>query len=154
MPFQGKKDPEALPADQAKIMDAQADFDGQFVDYKENGNTVELVGKEQVEGTDAYKLKVTNKDGEVRYHFLDAEYFLEIRTEASRTIRGTPMDFESSIGDYKEVGGLMFPHSIESGPKGSPQKQKLTISKVELNPEIDDARFKMPAVTAAPAPPK
>jgi outer membrane lipoprotein-sorting protein len=64
------------------------------------------------------------------------------------------MEFESSIGDYKEVGGLMFPLSIESGPKGSPQKQKLTISKVELNPEIDDARFKMPAVAAAPAPPK
>ena len=154
MPFQGKKDPEALPAEQAKIMDDQADFDGQLVDYKEKGNTVELVGKEQVEGTDAYKLKVTNKDGEVRYHFLDAEYFLEIRTEASRTIRGTQMEFESSIGDYKEVGGLMFPHSIESGPKGSPQKQKLTITKIELNPEIDDARFKMPAVTTAPAPPK
>jgi outer membrane lipoprotein-sorting protein len=152
MPFQGKKDPEALPAEQAKIMDEQADFDGQLVDYKEKGNTVELVGKEQVEGTDAYKLKVTAKDGTVQYHFLDAEYFLEIRTETSRTIRGTPMDFESSIGDYKEVGGLMFPHSVESGPKGSPQKQKLTISKIELNPDIDDARFKMP--TVAPAPPQ
>jgi len=152
MPFQGKKDPEALPAEQAKIMDDQADFDGQLVDYKEKGNTVELVGKEPVEGTDAYKLKVTNKSGDVRYYFLDAEYFLEIRTEASRTIRGTQMDFESSIGDYKEVGGLMFPHSIQSGPKGSAQKQKLTISKIELNPEIDDARFKMPAV--APAPPQ
>jgi outer membrane lipoprotein-sorting protein len=154
MPFQGKKDPEALPAEQAKIMDEQADFDGQLIDYKEKGHTVELVGKEQVEGTDAYKLKATNKDGEVQYHFLDAEYFLEIRTETSRTIRGTQMEFESSIGDYKEVGGLMFPHSIESGPKGSPQRQKLTISKIELNPDIDEARFKMPAVTAAPAPPK
>jgi hypothetical protein len=93
MPFQGKKDPEALPAEQAKIMDEQADFDGQLVDYKEKGSTIELVGKEPVEGTDAYKLKLTTKGGEVRYYFLDAEYFLEIRTEASRTIRGTPMDF-------------------------------------------------------------
>ena len=144
-PLQGKKDPEALPAEQTKLLDEQADFDGQLIDYKEKGATVELVGKEQVEGTDAYKLKVTNKDGEVRYHFLDAEYFLEIRTEASRTIRGTQMEFESSIGDYKEVGGLMFPHSVESGAKGNPQRQKMTITKIELDPEIDDARFKMPA---------
>ena len=150
MPFQGKKDPEVLPAEQAKIMDEQADFDGQLIDYKEKGTTIELAGKEPIEGTDAYKLKVTLKNGDVRYYFLDAEYFLEIRTESSRAIRGTQMEVESSIGDYKEVGGLMFPHSIESGPKGAAQKQKLTISKIDLNPEIDDARFKMPA--AAPVP--
>jgi outer membrane lipoprotein-sorting protein len=150
MPFQGKKDPETLPAEQTALMDEQADFDGQLIDYKEKGNTIELAGKEPVEGTDAYKLKVTLKNGDVRYFFLDAEYFLEIRTEGSRTVRGTQMDFESSIGDYKEVGGLMFPHSIESGPKGAAQKQKLTISKIELNPGIDDARFKMPAAAAVP----
>lgn len=152
MPFQGKKDPEALPAEQTAVMAEQADFDGQLVDYKAKGNTVELVGKEPVEGTDAYKLKLTLKNGEVRYIYLDAEYFLEIRTEGSRTVRGTPLDFEASVGDYKDVGGLMFPHSIESGAKGSPQKQKLTITKIELNPEIDGARFKMPAPVAAPPP--
>lgn len=152
MPFQGKKEPEALPAEQTAIIAEQADFDGQLVDYKEKGNSVELVGKEPVEGTDAYKLKLTLKNGEVRYVYLDAEYFLEIRTEGSRTVRGTQLEFEASIGDYKEVGGLMFPHSMESGAKGTPQKQKLTISKIELNPEVDDARFKMPAPAAAPAP--
>ena len=145
MPFMGKKDPEAMPADETKMADEQADFDGELVDYKDKGSTVEFIGKEQVEGADAYKLKVTLKGGDVRYVFLDAEYFLAIRSEGTRTIRGTQVDFESSIGDYKEVGGLMFPHSVESGAKGNPQRQKMTITKVELDPEIDDARFKMPA---------
>lgn len=145
MPFMGKKDAEALPEDQAKMAEEQADFDGVLIDYKEKGHTVELVGKEPVEGTDAYKLKVTLKGGDVRYVYLDAEYFLEIRTEGTRTVRGSQVDFEASIGDYKEVDGLMFAHSIESGAKGSPQKQKMTVTTIELNPDLDDARFKMPA---------
>jgi len=147
MPFMGKKDAEALPEDQTKMAEEQADLDGVLIDSKEKGHTVELVGKESIEGTDAYKLKVTLKNGDVRYVFLDAEYFLEIRTEGTRTVRGSQVDFEASIGDYKEVDGLMFPHSIESGAKGSPQRQKTTISKIELNPDLDDGRFKMPAKT-------
>ena len=153
MPFMGKKDPEALPAEETKTFEEQADFDGVLVDYKAKGHAVELAGKEPVEGTDAYKLKVTLKNGDVRYVYLDSEYFLEIRTEGTRTMRGTPIDFESSIGDYKDVNGLMMPHAIESGAKGMPQKQKMTISKIELNPSLDDARFAMPAPAPAPAAP-
>ena len=145
MPFMGKKDPEALPEEQAKMAEEQADFDGVLIDSEAKGHKVELVGKEPVEGTDAYKLKVTLKNGEVRYVYLDAEYFLEIKTEGSRTVRGSQVDFEATIGDYKEVDGLMFAHSIETGAKGAPQRQKITFSAIELNPDIDDSRFKMPA---------
>jgi len=70
---------------------------------QDKGSTVEFVGKEQAEGTDAYKLKVTLKGGDVRYVFLDAEVLPGDRTEGTRTIRGTQVDFESSIGDYKDV---------------------------------------------------
>lgn len=146
MPFQGKKDPEAMGEDDRKELQEQADFDGPLVNYKEKGNKVELVGKEPVEGTDAYKLKVTLKNGDVRYLFLDADSYLEIKHESKRIIRGTERESETSIGDYKEVEGLMIPFSFESGAKGSPQKQKITIEKVEINPPIDDLRFKMPEV--------
>ncbi len=54
------------------------------------------------------------------------------------------MECETSFGDYKEVGGLMLPHVIASGVKGGPQRQTITIEKIELNPEIDDSRFAMP----------
>ena len=90
-------------------------------DYvSDSGTLVELVGKEKVEGSDAYKLKVTKKDGDVEYYFLDAESHLPIRVEARRTIRGTEIEGESTIGDYKEVDGLIFAHSIEQKPKGAP----------------------------------
>lgn len=148
MPFMGKKEPEVMPADQAKIIEEQADFDGPLVDYKAKGHTVELVGKEQVEGADAYKLKLTLKGGDVRYIYLDAETFLEVKVEAKRTVRGTEVESESFLSDYKEVGGMMMAHVMENGAKGSPQRQKLIIEKVELNPEIDSGLFAMPATAA------
>jgi outer membrane lipoprotein-sorting protein len=145
MPFSGRKDAEPLPEDALKQIEEQADFDGPLVEYKAKGHTLELVGKEKVEGSDAYKLKLTLKNGDIRYIYLDADQFLEVRTEGKTKIRGTDVDGESTIGDYKEVGGLMIPHAVESGQKGSPQKMKMTIQKVELDVPVDDARFKMPA---------
>ena len=151
MPFAGKKEPEAMSADETKMVDEQADFDGPLVDYKEKGHKLELVGKEQVEGADAYKLKLTLKGGDVRYIYLDAETYLEIKVEAKRMIRGTEIEGETLLGDYKEVDGMMVAHSMEMGAKGSPseQKQKLTLEKVEFNTAMAESLFRMPASAGA-----
>src|SRR5260221_10270011 len=66
VPFTGKKDPELMPAEDLKQIQEQADLDGPLVDYKQKGNTVELIGKEKIEGATAYHLKVTLKNGNVR----------------------------------------------------------------------------------------
>ena len=154
MPFMGKKDPELMSADEAKEMEETADMDGPLVDYKNKGHQVELLGKEKVEGTDAYKLKLSLKNGDVQTIYIDADSFLEIKEETKRTVRGSEQVFESAIGDYKEVGGIMFPFAVESGVKGSAQKQKLTVTKVELNVPADNAIFKMPPPAPAPPPAK
>lgn len=151
MPFMGKKDPELMSADEAKEVEEMADLDGPLVDYKSKGHQVELLGKEKIEGTDAYKLKVKLKNGDVQTLYLDADAFLEIKEETTRTVRGSEQVVEAAIGDYKEVDGILFPFAIESGIKGSPQKQKLTITKIELNVPADDSIFKMPAAAPAPA---
>lgn len=150
MPFMGKKDPEVMSEDETKEMEEMADVDGPLVDYKSKGHQVELLGKEKIEGTDAYKLKLTLKNGDVQTIYIDADSFLEIKEETKRTVRGSEQVFESAIGDYKEVNGIVFPFAIESGVKGSQEKQKLTIEKIELNVPADDSIFKMPA--AAPTP--
>jgi len=152
MPFMGKKDPEAMPAEENKLMDEQADMDGPLVDYKTKGHKVELLGKEQVEGADAYKLKLTMKSGSTRTIFLDADSYLEIKAEAKRTVRGTEVDGETLYGDFKEVGGMMMAHTIENGVKGSPQKQKMVFEKIEINPDLADSLFAMPAGTKPAAP--
>ena len=78
MPFMGKKDPEQMSADMLKEFKEEADFDGPMMDYKAKGNKVEYLGKEDVQGTPAYKLHVTTKDGNESNVYLDAESYLEI----------------------------------------------------------------------------
>lgn len=151
-PFGGKQDPEPLSADDLKDIEEQSDMDGPLVDYKAKGHTVELVGKEKIEGSDAYKLKITLKSGDVRYQYLDVDSFLTIREESKRMVRGTEQEVESTVGDYKEVGGLLLPHSIQNGAKGRPEKQNIVLETVELNPAIEDARFKMPEAPKAEPP--
>jgi len=146
MPFGGKKDPEVMSDDELKDAKEMAEFDSDLVDYKEKGNKVELLGKESVEGSEAWKLKVTRKDGKVNLYFLDAESFLLIKAESKRmNAQGAEVESESVFGDYKEIDGVLYAHSIEQGPKGSQQKMKITLDKIEANPKIEATRFKMPA---------
>ena len=146
MPFLGKNDPEEMADDQAKNMKEQADFDGPLVDWKDKGHQVELVGMEETEGTEAYKLKVDLANGDVRYHFLDSEYFISIKQEGKTEVQGNEVEFETILSDYKEVKGLMFPHSIESKPKGAPSGQVITIDTIELDGEVSSDLFAMPEV--------
>ena len=153
MPFLGKNDPEGMTGDDLEGMVEQADLiEGPMFNWKEKGNTVELMGKEAVEGTDSWKLKVTKKNGDLTYVWLDAESMLQIRSEGKRKRGDQEVEFESSLGDYKEVGGLVFAHSIEQRPKGAPQGATITIEKIELGATIDDTIFAMPEKKAEPTP--
>jgi outer membrane lipoprotein-sorting protein len=157
MPFMGKKDPEPIAGDDLKQVEDQADIDGMLVDYKDKGHQVEYLGKDEVEGTAVHKLKVTKKSGDTVTLFLDADSFLEIKAEGKTKVRGQEMEGETTFGDYKEVGGMVFAHSIQSKPKGAPAGAGMTISidKIEINPDLPASRFDMPAKAAeAPAPPK
>jgi hypothetical protein len=141
----GTGQPEALPAEAARALAAQADIDGPFLDPGAKGHQVELMGLEKAGGRDAFKLKVTRKDGTVEYYFFDARSYLPVRVEGRRVVRGTEIEGEGTIGDYKEVGGFLWPHFMQNGAKGRPEKQTITIEKIEINPTIDDARFRRPA---------
>lgn len=145
MPFMGKTEPEKMPPDQIKQILDQADMDGPLVDYNKKGHEVELVGKEDVEGTQAYQLKVTKKGGEIEHHFLDAEYFLPIQVKGKYKMQGTELEYTVIPGNYKEVNGLLYAHSVEQRmePMGG---NSMTFEKIEVNVELDDDRFAMPEV--------
>jgi len=147
MPFMGKTEPEPIPEGELAMLEEQADLDGPLFDYAEKGHEVELLGKEDLEGTEAYKLKLTRADDTVVYIYLDAEYFLELRSESQREIpqMGGEVNMIVESGDYKEVGGLVFPHNFKQSVEGSPAAANISIEEVELNPELDDSRFAMPS---------
>ena len=143
-PFQGRKDPELLGEDDLRDLVEDADMDGPLVDYKEKGNAVEYLGHDTVDGDDVYRLKCTLKNGDVVNYYLDPDSFLEIRTERQQFIRGSMRERQSDLGSYKPVAGVMYPYSIETGPKNNPDRVRITIESIEANVPIDDSAFKMP----------
>lgn len=138
---------DALPAseDELNHMRADVDFDGPLIDYRDKGDTIELAGKENVNGTASYKLKVTLNDGSIEYFYLDAATGLELKQTRTVTQQGKDVEVTTSFQNYKPVDGLTFPFSIKQ-TKGSEQEQ-IVIEKVETNTSVDDAIFKMPATS-------
>lgn len=151
-PFQGKKDAESLSEEEMRGIVEDADFDEPLINYKEKGYKAEFVGMDQVEGTGVYKLKITLKSGDVRTYYLDTDYYVPIKMDETRTIRGSEQEFETTLGDYKEVNGWFMPFSVESGPKGQQDKGKITYEKIDANVALDDTRFRKPVIAASSNP--
>jgi len=147
-PFQGRKDPEKLSADDSKPLMEDAEIDGPLVDWKNKGSTIDYVGREDVDGTSAYKIKVVRKNGDVSFVYLDPDHFLEIRILTQRIRHGAQEETETDISDYEKIGGVFIPFSIEEGRKGDPDKQKTVIEKAEANVPVDDAIFKFPTTAS------
>jgi hypothetical protein len=143
-PFGGKKDPELMGEDDLRDLLLDADLDGPLVDYKEKGSTVEYLGHDVVDGDDALRLKVTLKNGDIIYDYLDPDTFIEIRREVQQFIRGSQRDKVFGLGSYKPVAGVMYPFSISQGPKDHPDAQTITVQKMEANVKIDPADFMLP----------
>ena len=129
------------------------DFPGPFFDYKEKGYTVELLGKETIDGAETFKIKLTKepvtidgkKEDSISFYFFDTENFVPIAIQTE--IKSGPskgMVSEITMSDYQEVEGLYFPFSMTQGLKGKPGGQPITITKIELNPTVEPNAFIFP----------
>jgi outer membrane lipoprotein-sorting protein len=136
------------------------DFPNPFFNYKQKNYTVELMGKETIDGTETFKIKLVTepvtvdgkKEESVSYYFFDTENFvpLSIETEVkSGQFKG--MTSEIKMSDYEEVDGLYFPFSMIQGIKGQ-ESGSITIDKIELNPKVDASEFKFPVETETAKP--
>src|SRR5437773_3765782 len=141
-PFEGRKDPQKLSGDHAKQLIEAGDIAGPLVDYQSKGNKVEYLGTEDIDGTDAHKLKVTRANGDYLYVYLDPDYFLEIREIDHRHVRGQDQVNTIDIGEYEKVNGVYFPFSIEG-------RGTQIIEHAEANVSVDEKVFAFPS--AAPA---
>ena len=144
-PFGGRKDAELLSADDLKSLVVDADIDGPLVEYKEKGHKAELVGHDSMEGTDCFKIKLNMKNGDVRYYYLDADSYLDLKVEIQTTIRGALQESELYYGDYEEVNGIFYPFTVEQAQKGSASRTQISVVKIEQNVSLDDSLFSMPA---------
>ncbi len=147
-PFQGRKDPEKLSADDAKgLGEDAADFTGVLVDYRSKGYKLDYLGTEDIDGTEAHKLRVTRPNGDITTVYLDPDHFLEIRLVNHRIEHGVPNETVTDFGDYEQVQGVYLPFAQESHQKGSSERQKVQYDKADANPDAADAAFRFPTST-------
>jgi len=145
-PFQGRRDPEVMGEEELRDIVEDANFAGPLLDYQAQGNRADLLGKDTLDGDEVYKLKVTLKNGDIYYYYLDPETFLEVRIEKVQYINGAVKESVIECGSYKLVSGVYMPFTYETGPKQHPDAwSKITYEKIEPNVPMDPAEFKMPA---------
>ncbi|MDX2443126.1 MAG: hypothetical protein QNK30_04945 [Bacteroidales bacterium] len=142
-PMMGTMDPQDMSPDQIKDMRKQADMDGDLYNYEKKGSTLELVGTEDFEGTEVYKLKLTDKEGDITYYFMDSETFVIIKTTAKRMVQGTEVESESLLSNYQMIDGVAFPFSISTGANGQTMVE-IEMDNVDFDTKFEDAFFAKP----------
>jgi hypothetical protein len=147
---------EKMEAEEAENMKREADFPETFLDYAKKGISIALEGKEKVEGTECFKIKVTKKpvlaDGKevenVSYYFFDAENYVPLvmrNTVKKGQMKGA--NVEMVFSDYQEVNGLFFPFNITQKFNGQ-VGFTMVMEKIELNVPVSDKDFAFPAEAA------
>ena len=151
-PFQGRKDPERMSADEARGLADGALIEGALLASRSDGSRVDYLGREDFDGTLAYKLKVSQKDGDEFVYWLDPDTWLEIKTAETRKIRGAEQTTESELGDYEKIAGVYFPMSVESWSQGqSNQRQRVLIASGAANQPVEASFFAEPRGPGTPA---
>jgi outer membrane lipoprotein-sorting protein len=138
-PFQGQTKAEPMTADELKVGQDGLDLQGEFVDYAAKGHKIELLGKEDVDGTECYKLKLTRKSGRETTMFIDPKTWYCIREVSKVTVNGQEVNQTVNLSNFTKLPeGITLPMTMENGMAPAP----ITISKVTVNPTVADTVFK------------
>ncbi|MFH2001993.1 MAG: hypothetical protein ABIK28_20125 [Planctomycetota bacterium] len=119
-----------------------------LIRYKEARHTLEYLGREEMEGTPVFKLKLTERKDKSTLFYLDAETGVELKTVTCIVKGKGYMEYACSLGDYQEEGGLMFPFSMDFAVTTSDENKtihmSLIVTRIELNSELKPKDFDMP----------
>ncbi len=144
-PFLNRNDVEAFTADEAKAESEEPGIGGYLLDYSTKGSKVDLEGMEKVEGHDSYKLKVTSKTGNVKFVWIDAQTFLDVK------VSGTPRRMDGKMHnvfiyqrDFRDVQGVKVPFVFETAVDGYRETHKTVLESVAVNPKLEDSLFTKP----------
>lgn len=135
------KTPTAVEASGVVLARHIAEFESPLIDAAGKGHKVELLGKDEVDGQPALKLKVTRKDGFEETWYLDPSTHLELARFDTTLDLPEAKERWTYYSDFRTVEGLVIPHRQDQ--EYSIRHVSLTIEKVQVNPEIDPARFQM-----------
>lgn len=137
--------PQEMSAGERKDFLANADFDGALVDFAAKGYTVDYAGEDTIDGRKTSKLLVMSASDDIFFLWLDAQTHEVVKRGVFRIARGQRVMVETYFSDFREVGGVLQPHRIETR-FGERVLYLMVISRMEANPaQVTDAVFAAPA---------
>jgi hypothetical protein len=146
-PFEGRRDAARMSADDMRAFADDETIDGPLLAAKARGSTVTYLGREDFEGTETYKVRVTQADGAEYVYYLDPDTYLEIKVIETRKLRGAPQITLMEYGDYELVNGVYFPFEIEAGSidSTSADRSRIQIKSAKANVPASGTLFAFPA---------
>ena len=147
-PWTGSADPIDLVGPELRSVKELADLDGAMWDYEKKGHQLELVGKDELEGTEVYVLKLTRKDGDISTFYVDSKKFVTLKMVNKTVIEGQEIEIEMHMSNYQEVEGITYPFTTEQR-MNSQVFMTIKIEEVSFNQELEDDMFTKPAPVSA-----
>jgi len=136
MPWQGQTKPEAMTDDDVKNSQDDLYIKDEFITYKDLGKRLEYYDTDDVDGTECFKLKMTDKDGQETTFYIDPSNYFVIKKTKKIKANGQETENSTFYGDYKKLDeGIYFPMSTTSGWGES------EIVKLDINPMVDETIF-------------
>ena len=137
MPFQGQTTPEAMTAEDLAESQDEMDAQGVLVDYAAKGHTVEYLGKDDVDGTECYKIKVNKKVGSPETMYIDTKNNYLIKSVSIRKANGQEQESATNFSNYEKLAeGIVVAKSLTL-PFG-----ELNVTKITINGTVDESIFK------------
>jgi hypothetical protein len=137
-PFQGQKTAEPMTADEVKQSQPELDVEGALVNYKQYGYKVTYEGKDDVDGTDAYKLKVVISDSLSETYYIDMTSYYILRKKTKQITNGKASEANEDYADYQKTPEGYVMAMSRSGDNGGDMK----FTTVKINGDVDPKLFK------------
>lgn len=148
-PLAGADWPLPLTPAEVPAMTAFAGFDLPLVGYREKGHEVELAGREDFDGIDAWRIEVKRAEGFEETWFLDADTYLEVGWLGPMADFGQPVQGKSFFDDFRPVAGVLLPHRVES--EFFIRFRTLEVDEYIANPELPPELFALPPLAGMEA---
>lgn len=137
-PLAGKASLDPISDDELKTKVDDLDLQDAFIDYKTKGSSVEFLGKEEEDGNEYYKIKLTSKNNNEKTYFFDPQTSLVYKVESMVKQQG--QDVKSSVKylDYQTTDfGIKIAFKQDQG------MMVMVTKKVTVNAPVDEAIFKV-----------
>ena len=137
-PFSGKATLDPITEEELKAKLDQLDLQNEFVDYKSKGSTVEFLGKDEEDGNEYLKIKMTSKNNNEKTFFFDTKTFLIYKEESITKVQGQEVKSSVKLLDYQTID-----YGVKVSFKQDQGQMMMVSKKITVNPVIDETIFKV-----------